>query len=114
MVPVDAGSYQLLSTSMDDAHADPIDAPPYVVTCLEEDEAAGEGHRHVTAIETRDPDGLQTRWSTVQVIAAVREGERFVVGDAETRRSLEPGICPGCSSVTLVVPAGGPVVAPCL
>ena len=92
---------------MRDFHPDPLDAPPYVVTCLEVDREAGEGHEHVAAIETRDPDGGQTRWTTVQVIAAVREGERFVVGDSDDApTSLEPAGCPRCSTATLKVSPG--------
>lgn len=114
MVPVCTGPYQLLSTAVYDPRPDPIDAPPYVVTCLETDRAAGEGHDHVVAAETRDPDGGQTRWVTVEVIAAVREGERFVVGDEGSQRvALEPAVCPGCPTVTLAVTPGGPEVGPC-
>jgi hypothetical protein len=98
---------------MYETHPDSIDAPPYLVTCLEEDRTAGEGHRHVVAVQTRDASGVQTRWATVEVIAAVREGERFVVGEEGSRASLEPAICPGCATVTLTLPAGGPEVAPC-
>ena len=99
---------------MQEIRPDPLDAPPYVVTCLEVDRAAGEGHEHVAAIETRDPDGGQTRWTTIQVIAAVREGERFLVGESgDARASLEPAACVGCDTATLKVPPGGFKVAPC-
>jgi hypothetical protein len=100
---------------MRDVLPDPLDAPPYVVTCLEVDRGAGEGHEHVAAVETRDPDGGQTRWTTVQVIAAVREGERFVVGDSDdARTSLEPAGCPRCSTATLRVSPGDVEIAPCV
>jgi hypothetical protein len=79
-----------------------------MVTLLEEDRAAGEGHVHVVAVETRDPDGGQTRWPTVEVIAAVRDGARFVMGGRDrAHASLQPAICPGCATVTLVVTPGG-------
>jgi hypothetical protein len=100
---------------MHDLRTDPLDAPPYVVTCLETDPAAGAGHEHVVAIETRDPDGGQTRWATVEVISAIREGERFVVGDGngDTAASLEPAVCAACSRMTLSVGPGGSEIAPC-
>jgi hypothetical protein len=79
------------------------DVPPYEVMCIERDGSAGEGHDHVIAVETRDPDGGQTRWATVEVIAAVREGERFTVGD-EPAASLEPAVCRACANVTLAIP----------
>jgi hypothetical protein len=44
------------------------------------------GHIHVLAVETRDPDGGQTRWTTRQVIAALRDGERFVVSEDDQGR----------------------------
>jgi hypothetical protein len=87
------------------------DVPPYEVVCLERDASAGDDHDHVRVIETRDPDGGRTRWATVEVIAAVREGERFTVGEGGAG-SLEPGICPACASVTLVA-AGGVEVPAC-
>jgi hypothetical protein len=93
---------------------DLLDAPPYVVTCLDVDEAAGDGHQHVVAIETRDPDGGQTRWSTVQVIAALREGEQFVFRENERAgTSMEPAVCAGCGTATLEVPPDGFELAPC-
>jgi hypothetical protein len=98
---------------MRDVRTDPLEAPPYLVTCMETDAAAGGGHNHVVAIETQDPDGGQTRWSTVQVIAALREGERFVVGDEQARASLERAVCPDCGTVSLKVPPGNFTVAPC-
>jgi len=88
------------------SHHEPsvTDVPPYEVLCLERDPSAGDDHDHVVVIETRDPDGGRTRWAVVEVIAAVREGERFTLG--EGAGSLEPGICPACASVTLVAVGG--------
>jgi hypothetical protein len=96
---------------MHDLRPDALDAPPYVVTCIEADRSAGVGHEHVVAIETQDPDGGQTRWSTAQVLAAVREGEHFLTADGRT--SLELAACPRCATVTLAVSPLGPDIAPC-
>ena len=89
-----------------------IDPPPYEVTCLEEDESAGEGHSHVVAVETTDPDGGQTRWPTVEVIAAMRDGVLFTVGESE-RSTLEAAVCPKCETATIAVGPGGAAIAPC-
>jgi hypothetical protein len=78
--------------------------PPYVVLRVETDPAAATiGHHHVSGIDTVDPDGGETHWSLVQVVAAVRDGERFVSGGGEGGQavSLEPTICPRCRLVTL-------------
>ena len=85
-------------------HADLNHAPPYVVTCVVSDAGAREGHSHVVAIETRDPDGGQTRWTSVQVIAAIESGERFVVGEDGdgSEGLLQPATCPSCSAATLM------------
>jgi hypothetical protein len=100
---------QLLSIAMHlEEHE--LDVPPYEVMCIERAASAAEGHDHVIAVETRDPDGGQTRWATVEVIAAIREGEGFRVGEDRTA-SLEPAICPACASVTLVLPQGVEVAA---
>jgi hypothetical protein len=88
--------------------------PAYRVECLEEE--LSDGHSHVAHVKTRDPDGGQTRWSTVQVIAAVRDGERFVVADdgqgGET--VLDPAVCTRCAKVTLAVDPRAPAPAPCV
>lgn len=92
------------------------DVPPYQVACLEIDTALeADGHRHVTFVETRDPDGGQTRWSCVQVIAAIRDGERFVVAeDGHGQLTLlEPALCPMCSFATLVTDPADAPPAPC-
>ena len=90
--------------------------PPYRVHCVQQDASGSDGHPHVSFIETRDPDGGQTRWSTVQVIVAMRGGERFLVADdgqgGETL--LEPAVCTRCSTVTLAVDPRVPAPAPCL
>ena len=90
---------------MVDALGMPVQDAPYVVLCLSDDPNAGSGHDHVAAIETRDPDGGSTRWTAIDVIAAIRDGERFVVGyDGRGQEALlEPGVCPACSRVTLIV-----------
>jgi hypothetical protein len=90
--------------------------PPYEVVCLETDSAAGaDGHDHVTAVETWDPDGGRTRWTLVQVIAAVREGEAFRAGTGSDGQAvaLEPAVCPRCPLATLVVDPPEARPAPC-
>jgi hypothetical protein len=89
--------------------------PPYRVLCVQQDASGSSGHPHVAFVDTRDPDGGRTRWSTVQVIAAVRDGERFVVADdgqgGETL--LEPAVCTRCPTVTLAVDPRVPALPPC-
>ena len=80
--------------------------PAYRVVCLQTDRAgAADGHDHVTAVETWDPDGGRTRWTLVQVIAAVRDGEVFRTGEGGEGQVavLEPAVCPRCSLATLLV-----------
>jgi hypothetical protein len=45
----------------------------------------------------------------VDVIAAIRDGERFVVElEGHDRKSvLEPAVCPACSRATVTVDAAG-------
>ena len=87
------------------------EVPPYEVGCLDTDrELEASGHRHVTFVETRDPDGGRTRWSCVEVIAAIEDGEQFVVADDGhgALTLLVPARCPACTSATLVSdPADG-------
>ena len=68
-----------------------------------------EGHLHVTAIQTVEPGGGMTRWSLVQVIEAVREGERFVLREATDPQgaALEPTVCPRCRMATLALEPSG-------
>jgi len=92
--------------------------PPYSVRCIDLDPVAeADGHHHVTAIETWDPDGGEARWSLVQVIEAVRDGEQFMVteGDGGQAVELAPSVCPRCSMATLSLEAEGPDVSlkPC-
>jgi hypothetical protein len=78
--------------------------PPYSIRCIDLDPAArADGHLHVVAIETSDPDGGETRWSLVQVIEAVRDGERFILpqGDGGQPAELGPTVCPRCAMATL-------------
>ena len=62
-----------------------------------------EGHLHVTAVETSDPDGGVTHWSLVQVIEAMRGGERFVLRERTAADAVElhPTVCPRCQVATL-------------
>ena len=90
--------------------------PAYEVVCLHTDAAAeAEGHDHVTAIETSDPDGGRTRWTLVQVIAAVRDGEAFHAGRGGLGQAgvLEPAVCPRCPIATLVVDPPEARPSPC-
>jgi hypothetical protein len=80
--------------------------PPYAVRCVHADpRAMAEGHLHVTAVETSDPDGGVTQWSLVQVIEAVRAGDRFVLRDGTAADAVElgPTVCPRCQVATLAV-----------
>ncbi|HET7646310.1 MAG TPA: hypothetical protein VFM03_07470 [Candidatus Limnocylindria bacterium] len=81
--------------------------PAYHVCGIQRDRARQvEGHDHVLFVETRDPDGGQTRWRCVDVIAAMRDGERFVLGEGEDRRQLEPALCTACAFATVrVIPS---------
>jgi hypothetical protein len=76
--------------------------PPYAVVLVQYEDLT-DGHEHVSHVETLDPDGGQTRWTCVEVINAIRGGERFVVtiGGTATGATLEPAICPVCPLVTL-------------
>jgi hypothetical protein len=75
----------------------------------------GSKHQHVTFVETRDPDGGSTRWSCVQVIAAIEDGERFVVAEDGhgTVALLEPARCPACTAPTLVTDPADARPGPC-
>ena len=101
------GRFNYYQSPMTTRDAQPIDSmPPYVVRRIQTDEAAaGSGHHHVGGIDTVDPDGGETHWTLVQVVSAVRDGERFVMGGAEGGRTadLEPAVCPRCRLVTLAV-----------
>jgi hypothetical protein len=99
---------------MRDVASDLGGPPPYEVLLLEGDPAAGAEHQHVVAVQTRDPDGGETRWATVDVISALRAGEQFVVSErsANAPASLEPGLCPACAAVTISVSPGGTEIAP--
>ena len=87
------------STSLDEG-------PPYEVVLIEMDaDREAQGHEHVTFVHTNDPDGGVTRWTSVETIAAIRDGERFLVGrDAGGNESLlAPTLCPACPFATLAV-----------
>ena len=91
------------------------EVPPYAVACFELDTRQEfAGHEHVTFIETRDPDGGRTRWSCVQAINAIRDGERFVVAEDGGKLTLmEPGLCSQCPTATLLVDPPEARPAPC-
>ena len=80
--------------------------PWYVVLSIEKDHSVESGgHSHVLGLATRDPDGGETHWTLVQVISAIRDGERFVVGEdpADEAAAIEPTVCPRCPMATLIV-----------
>jgi hypothetical protein len=52
--------------------------PPYVIRCVELMAAGGDGHQHVVAIGTTDPDGGETRWRLDDVLSALRDDEQFM------------------------------------
>lgn len=76
--------------------------PNYAVVLVQYEDLT-DGHEHVAYVDTLDPDGGQTRWTAVELINAIRGGERFVVtiGGTATGATLEPSICPVCPLVTL-------------
>ena len=102
-------SFNYYQSPMRDLRPDPDAVPPYEVLLLESDPNQGEEHQHIIAIQTRDPDGGQTRWAAVQVISALQTGEQFVVdeGDGQKRSVLEPAVCPACEKLTISVGPGG-------
>ena len=107
---------QLLSISMNAPTPRVDELRAHEVVCLHTDPAAeADGHVHVSAIETRDPDGGRSRWTLVQVIAAVREGEAFHAGKGSDGRAgvLEPAVCPRCPFATLVVDPPEARPSPC-
>ena len=82
--------------------------PPYeVIGMLVDEGVRAAGHEHVRFVDTVDPDGGQTRWTAIDVIAAIRAGERFVVGRGGPESSLVPSVCPVCPVVTLDVEPSG-------
>ena len=92
---------QLLSKLMREfALAD--EAPPYEVVKVRYAEAS-EGHEHVEYVETRDPDGGETRWAWAEVVSAIRGGERFVLidGGTEAKTILGESVCPACPAASL-------------
>lgn len=62
------------------------------------------GHSHVTAVWARDGAGPGgTRWNVVQLVEAVRAGERFHVGEpGRGSAALRPAVCGRCRAITIV------------
>ena len=80
-------------------------AEPNRVWCVETDGVSGpRPHEHVIALEASGADERRQRWTIVQVIAAIRDGELFVVGDGRRGQAavLEPSVCPICHRATVV------------
>jgi hypothetical protein len=85
---------------------DPVPDPTHQVLCIGWDRGrAADDHEHVRFVDTRDPDGSETRWNWIDVVSAIRDGAEFVVAaDPGVRRAvLEPTLCPKCSLATLDV-----------
>ena len=81
----------------------PVDeVPPYEVVNVGYT-AVSDGHEHVEYVETQDPDGGETRWAWLEVVGAIRAGERFVVigENRQAETVLEPSVCPACPAATL-------------
>jgi hypothetical protein len=90
----------------------PDQVPPYVALCFEHEPGAADGHSHVSAVRTQDPDGGETRWTAVEFVSAVRSGEQFVLIGADGQRAtLEPAVCPRCPSMTITVEGDASVAA---
>lgn len=80
-------------------------AEPHRVWCVELDDAAEPtAHRHLVALEASGADGVRYRWTIVEVIAAIREGELFIVGEGEGEQAavLEPSVCAVCRRATAI------------
>jgi hypothetical protein len=106
MVRSKPGTIKYYQIEMETVAAAPGSAgEPNRVWCLETD-GGGEPdeHRHVVALEASRADERRQRRTTVQVIAAIRDGELFVVGDGGRGQAavLEPSVCPRCHRATLV------------
>ena len=73
-----------------------------------------DGHEHVSYVDTLEPAGGQRRWSAVELLNALRDGERFAVtiGGMATSTVLEPAICPVCPLVTLNYRSGRRMAEP--
>lgn len=111
-VAIGINYYQLTVTTANVAL--PLEVPPYAVTCVSM-QVLGEGHRHLSMVETADPDGGQTHWTAAEVIAAIAAGERFVVYDDGQGREviLEPAACETCSVTTVRTDRPGVDLVPC-
>lgn len=79
------------------------DQPAHQAVCVEIREASGDrGHTHVSALFARTVGGSEPkRWSVVQLVDAVRAGERFEVGEAGGVSSLRPAVCGRCPMLTV-------------
>ena len=102
MVPASPLSINYYQITMPQPLSHESAVPPYAVVRIQREDLA-DGHEHVDYVDTQDPDGGTTRWTAVQLIDAIRSGERFVMtidGDA-IGTTLEPAICPVCPFVTL-------------
>jgi hypothetical protein len=93
-----------------------VELPPHVVLCVGYDDVgATSGHRHLRYLEAVDPGGMRMQWQLAQIVAAMRNGERFVAGGGGGRpaTTLELGLCPVCPFITLRFAAADPDLATC-
>lgn len=86
--------------------ADPEgDGGGHWVVCAERVAAPrGPQHTHVAAVGTAtQPDGPTRRWTMVELVNAMRLGERFYTGSRSSgrRAAIEPQVCPECGVVTV-------------
>jgi len=86
---------------MSEARAPADEMPPYEVVNIGYADVS-DGHEHVAFIETKDPDGGETRWAWLEVVGAIRAGERFVAASTGGKAAaiLELSVCPVCPAAT--------------
>ena len=79
------------------------EVPPYEVRCVELAAAGADGHEHVIAVGTNDPDGGETRWRLADVLAALQDGERFITpaSSYDGTAELKAAPCPLCSEASV-------------
>jgi hypothetical protein len=106
MVPATRAHINYYQRTMTETSARTDDMPPYEVVDVHYADVPG-GHEHVAYVETSDPDGGETRWTQAEILAAVRQGERFVLtqGGVVTDTTLEVATCPACPQPTLRLPS---------
>lgn len=113
MVPLEYRRINYYQCMRDDRPASMDQWPPYEVICVQFDDLGTmQGHRHLRSVDTRDQDGGRTRWNVSDLLAALRDKERFVVGGSEAT-TLAVGLCPACPFMTLKFDPPGAAVPAC-